>query len=487
MLLDVFSICLAFGVSLALRVFHETLPLLRYIPSTDWNPGGSARSEYAVFLVVSALGWVYSLRRSGIYLPGGDRALPRSVGAYVKAALNALLVSGAAVFTLKMFSISRIFFAYYFATCLVLLPLGQFLATKLLKRIGEASTNRRRAIVIGPEHLVEWFTGVLLEAPPGGYFPVGVVVDGAKPGRTASNGTVPASEGYLPRTLETEPGDEVFVVGGATEIAALAPVARSLIEKGHLVSLVSPGFGGEHGVAGRITQFSGIPTISFGPVPRDPVGSGIKRMIDVAGASIVLVLAAPVMLIVALLIRILDPGPIFFRQERLGMGSVRFWMYKFRSMRVNAEEALKADGKLYLKYLKNDYKLPELEDPRITPLGRFLRKTSLDELPQLLNVLKGDMSLVGPRPIVPGEIENYRPYADMLLSVRPGLTGMWQVRGRSRIRYPERAFLDLDYVGSHSVSRDISIMVDTVPSVVKDGLSPAVERGVADRRPRRDQ
>ena len=114
----------------------------------------------------------------------------------------------------------------------------------------------------------------------------------------------------------------------------------------------------------------------------------------------------------------------------------------------------------------NGYKLPEDEDPRISRLGRFLRKTSLDELPQLWNVVRGEMSIVGPRPIVPAELENYAPYADLFLTTRPGLTGRWQGSGRSDIQYPERAFMDLDYVGLNSLLSDISIMLRTVPSVL---------------------
>jgi lipopolysaccharide/colanic/teichoic acid biosynthesis glycosyltransferase len=136
-------------------------------------------------------------------------------------------------------------------------------------------------------------------------------------------------------------------------------------------------------------------------------------------------------------------------------------------MRLDAEKLLHADPLLYKRYVKNDYKLPLGEDPRISAFGRFLRRTSLDELPQLWNVLKGEMSLVGPRPIVPDELERYQPYAKVFLAVRPGLTGRWQVDGRSQIRYPERAFMELDYVGENSVATDLSIIAKTVPAVLR--------------------
>jgi lipopolysaccharide/colanic/teichoic acid biosynthesis glycosyltransferase len=171
--------------------------------------------------------------------------------------------------------------------------------------------------------------------------------------------------------------------------------------------------------------------------------------------------------VIAAAIRILDPGPALFRQVRLGERGRPFQMWKFRTMRTDAEEVLLADPELYARYVANNYKLADAEDPRISRIGAFLRKTSLDELPQLVNVLKGDMTLVGPRPIVPRELEMYAPYHDLLLSVRPGLTGQWQVNGRSEVPYPERAHMDLDYVAGHSVGEDIAIMVRTLPSVVR--------------------
>ena len=135
-------------------------------------------------------------------------------------------------------------------------------------------------------------------------------------------------------------------------------------------------------------------------------------------------------------------------------------------MRADAEKVLRSDETLYRKYLANDFKLPEDEDPRITRLGRFLRRTSLDELPQLLNVLKGTMSLVGPRPVVAPELEMYRGRIPILLSVKPGVTGPWQIAGRSKIAFPYRAELDLDYVRNWSLLRDFWILLLTVPAVL---------------------
>jgi len=193
----------------------------------------------------------------------------------------------------------------------------------------------------------------------------------------------------------------------------------------------------------------------------------LKRTVDVVVTSVAIVLLAPVGLAITLAIRYGTPGPAIFRQERLGLGGRAFRLWKFRSMRADAEAILKADPFLYRRYVENDYKLSPDEDPRVTRVGRFLRRTSLDELPQLFNVLLGDMSLVGPRPVVPAEIEHYGEDARVFLAVKPGLTGLWQVNGRSDVPYPERAQLDIDYINSWSLGKDLAILAATASAVLR--------------------
>ena len=175
---------------------------------------------------------------------------------------------------------------------------------------------------------------------------------------------------------------------------------------------------------------------------------------------------SPIIASLAALVRIDSGGPVLFVQRRLGRHGRVFRCYKFRSMYVDAEERLRGDPELYATYVANDYKLPERLDTRITRMGRMLRRTSLDEIPQLFNVLRGDMSLVGPRPIVPDEIKHYNHEGPLFLSLKPGLTGAWQVNGRSAVAYPERAHLELDYVQSWSLARDLEILVRTIPAVL---------------------
>ncbi|WP_270584438.1 sugar transferase [Bacillus smithii] len=163
----------------------------------------------------------------------------------------------------------------------------------------------------------------------------------------------------------------------------------------------------------------------------------MKRAMDIIGAIIGLILTSPLFLIISIFYLFGDSkGPIFFKQVRVGKHGKKFYIYKFRSMITNAEEKLKADHELYQKYLRNNYKLEPHEDPRITNLGHFLRKRSLDEIPQLINVLKGEMSLVGPRPVVVEELREYGDRINEFLSVKPGITGNWAVSGRSSVDYP---------------------------------------------------
>ena len=190
-------------------------------------------------------------------------------------------------------------------------------------------------------------------------------------------------------------------------------------------------------------------------------------MIDLPLAMVALILVAPLMLVLAMLVRLGSPGPVLFRQRRLGRGGRSFACLKFRSMRVDAEDVLRRDPAARARYVANGYKLPADEDPRITAIGRFLRSTSLDELPQLFNVVRGEMSLVGPRPIVPAELVEYGDSAAEFLAAIPGITGRWQVSGRSNLFYPERAAVELEYITRWSLREDVRILLRTLPVVLR--------------------
>jgi lipopolysaccharide/colanic/teichoic acid biosynthesis glycosyltransferase len=188
-----------------------------------------------------------------------------------------------------------------------------------------------------------------------------------------------------------------------------------------------------------------------------------KRAIDICGASVGIVLAAPIIGAAAILIRATSPGGAFFVQKREGLAGQTFSIYKLRTMRLDAE-SLKNELRAYSEQDGPAFKMTD--DPRITPLGRFLRKTSIDELPQLWNVLKGDMSLVGPRPLPVDESQNCEPWQRRRLSVRPGLTCIWQIRGRNRVSFDEWVRMDLKYIKRRSLLYDLYLIAITAPAVV---------------------
>lgn len=194
-----------------------------------------------------------------------------------------------------------------------------------------------------------------------------------------------------------------------------------------------------------------------------------KRLTDIVLSLLALICFSPVFLGVWIANSFGDnKGPLFFKQTRIGKNGKPFKMYKFRSMIVNADEMLHSNIELYEKYVENNYKLEPDEDPRITNLGRWLRRTSIDEIPQFINILKGDMSIVGPRPVVKEELKEYGDRVDKFLSVKPGAMGLWQASGRSNIGYPERCDLELSYVDHASYWYDVKIMFKNIISIFKN-------------------
>jgi exopolysaccharide biosynthesis polyprenyl glycosylphosphotransferase len=205
-----------------------------------------------------------------------------------------------------------------------------------------------------------------------------------------------------------------------------------------------------HGAAG------GTPNAS-------PVYDFFKRVFDLAVSAIVFVLLLPVIPLIAIMIKLDSPGPVFFRQDRVGKGGRVFKFYKFRSMYQKAEQQKKDIEAL------NEQEGPVFKvksDPRVTTVGRFLRRSSLDEIPQIFNVLKGDMSIVGPRPQIPAEVAQYQQWHRQRLDVIPGITCLWQISGRSHIAFSEWMRLDMEYVNSRGMRTDLMILLRTIPAVI---------------------
>jgi len=193
----------------------------------------------------------------------------------------------------------------------------------------------------------------------------------------------------------------------------------------------------------------------------------MKRIFDIVMSLLALMFLSPIFLFVLIMNLICksNRGPLFYRHVRIGLKGEKFGMYKFRSMIVKAEERLQQDKELYAKYVANNYKLKPEDDPRVTKIGRFLRKSSIDEIPQFINVLKGEMSLVGPRPVIEAELKEYDH--EKLLSVKPGAMGLWQASGRSHIGYPERARIEMRYIDQACMLFDMKIIIGNFVSVFK--------------------
>ena len=291
-----------------------------------------------------------------------------------------------------------------------------------------------------------------------------------------SHGRSSPDEALRPDPSRPDPGASVVTLSSPTRVSR--PVSSNgnghgpLPANGHVHlavdALPAPAIPWR-ALGGPVRGASGAGSYAVAPAHSTPVaeaGSYLrfgKRLLDVVGASVALILSAPLMLLAALAIMLETHGAVLYRSTRVGRGGKPFTFYKLRSM-VNGADR----HRHHLSHL-NECDGPVFKisrDPRVTVVGRFLRTTSLDELPQFWNVLRGDMSLVGPRPPLPGEVSHYQPWQMRRLEVRPGLTCLWQISGRSRIGFEEWMRLDLEYINRRSLRLDLKILLRTIPAVL---------------------
>jgi exopolysaccharide biosynthesis polyprenyl glycosylphosphotransferase len=292
-------------------------------------------------------------------------------------------------------------------------------------------------------------------------------------GFLADNGDDPAPEiqlkgiypvsrlDHLPELLRRHVVDEIIFAVDSRRLADLEEVFLFCDEEG-VRTRVAVDFFPHVNSEVYLDRLADAPLLTFSAAPHDEIRLMLKRATDVVLAAGALVLISPFMMVVAALIRLTSPGPAIFRQVRCGLNGRRFVFYKFRSMCENAEE-LKADLQ-HLNEKQLAFKIPN--DPRLTPLGRWLRKFSVDEWPQLWNVLRGDMSLVGPRPAVPEEVEQYKRWQRRRLRMRPGLTCLWTLAGRDRLDFETWMKLDMQYIDNWSLALDWKIIFHTIPRVL---------------------
>ncbi|HEU4345169.1 MAG TPA: sugar transferase [Candidatus Binatia bacterium] len=269
----------------------------------------------------------------------------------------------------------------------------------------------------------------------------------------------------LNSVIADQPVDEVLVALPIDKYGLLVEtIVRRCEEQGIIVRLRSE-MSNLRIARSYVDDLEGVPIVTIQSGPQDSWQLATKRLIDIFGSVILLVALAPLFAIVAFLIRLDSPGPVFFAQERVGLNKRRFRIIKFRTMLDGSDQKQQM-----LEHL-NEAQGPVFKiknDPRITRLGKFLRRFSIDELPQLINVLKGDMSLVGPRPLPVRDVERIDlHWHKRRFSIKPGITCLWQVNGRSDVRFNEWVRMDLDYIDKWSLGLDLKILMKTIPAVLR--------------------
>lgn len=365
---------------------------------------------------------------------------------------------------LLRYPLSRGLFFLTFIIGVPLLLLGRHLLRRVIHRLHERGGLLHSVVLIGGPTQVDEVAGVLRRERWLGYEIIGAIVPPSEELSTTPGG-LPVL-GSTSRTdvlaREWDPDIVMFVGGAVNSAREMRRAAWSLESSGARIMLV-PSLTDVAGDRIQVRPAAGLPMMELqGPSTR-ATSAGLKRAFDIVGASAVLVLAAPAFLLTALAIKINDGGPVLYRQTRSGREGRPFGCYKFRSMVVDAEAILPT----VTNHHGEDHVLfKSRTDPRVTRPGRFIRRYSIDELPQLLNVLEGSMSLVGPRPPLPSEVARYSADVHRRLAVRPGMTGLWQVSGRSDLSWDDTVRLDLYYVDNWSILRDLAILARTVHAVV---------------------
>ncbi|MGC3996229.1 MAG: sugar transferase [Anaeromyxobacter sp.] len=375
-------------------------------------------------------------------------------------ALVALAIA-AGVFFSKYQETSRLMTAMYFGLAYGLMVASRLVIAWVARAAGANSGRVRYYAVVGSGSLASEFIDNVRQHPQWGMKLAGYVLeDGATPadpdcvilGRLADLGAI-LEEHVLDDVVFAVPRERLSAIEEAVEVCEEQGVSV-------MIALDVLRFGSSRMSVG---EMNGMPMLALTRTPTDELALLAKRAFDIVVSASVLLILSPVLAGLALAIRIDSRGPVFFRQKRVGLHGRTFNILKFRSMYTDAEarlESLKAQNEMSGPVFKMK------NDPRVTPMGRFIRKTSLDEFPQFWNVLRGEMSIVGPRPPIPAEVKQYKRWQRRRLSVKPGITCVWQISGRNNIDFDRWMELDLEYIDKWSLWTDIQICLKTIPAVL---------------------
>jgi exopolysaccharide biosynthesis polyprenyl glycosylphosphotransferase len=412
---------------------------------------------YTVIPVWALLFWFTGLYRSHRTIPfareAGEILKVVAGGGFSLALLLFLTKSGP--------EISR-FFILLFLVLNALFLMAHRLAVRGMSRaVRRKGYNFRNILIVGTDRRARNFEETILRHPWWGIIPTGFIEpDGEEP--EVDRSRVLGKIGDLPRLLEETVVDEVIFVVSPTRLGLLEETFLLCEELGIRTRVVMEYLPRQMAKV-FVEMVEGVPVLTFTTAPIDATSLLVKRILDVTLSLLLLALASPLMLLAALLVKLTSPGPVLFRQVRCGLNGRNFTLFKFRSMYRDAEERRK--DLAHLNVMDGPvFKAPN--DPRITPVGRLLRSFSLDELPQLWNILRGDMSFVGPRPPVPQEVREYQRWQRRRLSMKPGLTGLWQVSGRNTVDFDTWMKLDLEYIDTWSLWLDVRIILRTIPTVL---------------------
>jgi exopolysaccharide production protein ExoY len=429
-----------------------------------------AQSQYSALLLLAILSWLTLTAFTDTYRPHRTERLNFIARGLMRTLLTWALITITAVFSLKFEYVSRQFIGYFIGASSVLIFARDLGTTLFLRSLRRSAHKWRTAVVFGDNEATSaHFAALLTAAHPMGYKQVV-----AQPWERAADGNGKSNGNGRGSDHDFDPGslvefDDVFLIGlnNSADSPMGAKGVLTLLKQGKSVHII-PSLLDTRLFRQSLGDVAGIPVLSVSKGELSQVQAAVKRAADFVLSVLMLIVLSPLLGAIAIAIRLTSPGPVLFRQKRLGFEGEPFTLLKFRTMREDAEQILRDTPSLHQKYVQNNFKLPGGEDPRVTPLGRFLRATSLDELPQLFNVLIGEMSLVGPRPIVPNEAVEYGDSATLFMSAKPGMTGHWQVSGRSEIaEYGKRVELDLEYIRDQSFGKDLEILIRTVPAVLR--------------------
>lgn len=395
---------------------------------------------------------------------------PKNMGAgslEYQSVITASAITGgtaAAVLYLTKSQVARGFFVLEFTVGILLLLLGRYLARRLVQQARANGQLLTRVVLSGDVRHIEEIATVINRERWLGYHIVGAVTPPDE-GRalTPSGIRVIGHTDTLGAAVKTSDAEAVICTEGSFDASRDFRRLAWELENESTQMIVVPTMTDVAAERLQVRPIAGLPLVHVEQPQSQAASRSGKRLFDLLGSAALLLVSAPVMLAVALAIKLDDGGPVFFRQVRVGRHGEPIEMLKFRSMVVDAEQRL---AELRQRNESDGVLFKMAEDPRITRVGRFIRRTSLDEFPQFINVLRGEMSLVGPRPALPDEVAQYEPHVRRRLDVRPGITGLWQVSGRSDLPWEETVRLDLYYVDNWSMVQDFSILARTVRAVV---------------------